>query len=123
MEQHEADFTNTFRYLTINQFENISFYHTTEFQKWFQNWTRQLGYRSLNTSERLKLMEQHNPNIIPRNHLVEEALLNASKQNDYQLFNQLLTKLKNPFNYKENHQERFLIPIKTKTPFVTYCGT
>ena len=101
----------------------LPFYHTEEWKSWFQKWTRQLGTRQMNIEDRIALMEQSNPNIIPRNMLVEEALVLAATRGDYSLFNELLQKLKTPYNYRINHESKFVEPNTDNDNFVTYCGT
>lgn len=123
MRKYQADFTNTFYYLTTDQYQKLSFYNTEDFTLWFQKWTRQLGYRRIEPKERIQLMEQHNPVLIPRNNVVEEALHKASKSNDYTLLHILLEKLKHPYNYMIQHDSFFQHPIHKEQPYVTYCGT
>lgn len=123
MEKYNADFTNTFRLLTLDKYEELPFFETEDFTLWFQKWTRQLGYRQLDPKERITLMEKHNPVLIPRNELVEEALVSASKENDYSLFIQLFDKLSDPYNYQVVHDLLFIEPINKTKQFVTYCGT
>lgn len=123
MEKYKADFTNSFRLLTLDKFEELSFFNTKDFTIWFQKWTRQLGYRQMDYKKRIKLMEQHNPFIIPRNLIVEKALIEASKNNDYTLFNILLQKLKNPFSYDIHHEDQFIEADESDEEYVTFCGT
>lgn len=123
MKKYKADFTNTFRLLTLDQYEDLPFFKTDDFTLWFQKWTRQLGYRRIDPKERIRIMEQHNPAIIPRNHLVEEALISASKDNDFTLFNDLLEKLHKPYQYKVIHDKKYIEANKTQEPYITYCGT
>lgn len=123
MEKYKADFTNTFRLLTQDRFEELPFYNSTEWQDWFRKWTRQLGTRQMNVQARISLMEKSNPVLIPRNLLVEEALKQASYNNDYTLFNNLLDKLYSPYNYKIQHDKKYFEPINSKDEYVTYCGT
>ncbi len=123
MEKNQADFTNTFRVLTLDQYEKLPFYKTEEWKIWFQKWTRQLGYRKLEPKVRINIMEQHNPTLIPRNHLVEEALLEASENNNFNFFHKLLDQLKNPYNYTISHTDKYLEPIESDEDYITYCGT
>lgn len=123
MEKYNADFTNTFRLLTLDMYQELPFYESKEWQQWFQKWTRALGTRQMDISSRVQLMEQANPNVIPRNLLVEEALVKASKEDDYTLFNTLLEKVIEPYNYRVLHKEKYLNPVKSDTKYVTYCGT
>ncbi len=123
MEKYQADFTNTFRLLTLDRYQELPFFETNDFTVWFQKWTRQLGYRNITPIERIKMMEQHNPVIIPRNQLLEKALKKASKENDYTLFHELLQKIKDPFNYQIIHDMMYVEPIEEEKQFVSYCGT
>lgn len=123
MEKSKADFTNTFRLLTINAFTELPFYNTKEWTVWFQKWTRALGYRRMSLANRTSLMKKSNPVIIPRNHIVEEALTTAANDNDYTLFNTLLEKMKNPYGYNVLHKEELLNPSDNHDDYMTYCGT
>lgn len=123
LKKYKGDFTNSFMNLTLDQYDNIPFSKTNDFTIWFQKWTRQLGYRKMDPKKRIQLMKQSNPIIIPRNQIVEKALRNASEQNDYSLFNELLFKLKTPFDYNMTVEREFLLPLDTEEEFVTYCGT
>ncbi len=123
MEKHKADYTNTFRLLTLDEYHKLPFFNSEEWKSWFQAWTRQLGNRSMDVNERIQLMEQSNPFIIPRNMVVEEALLKATEQNDYTLFYELLLHLKTPFSYHTNISNSFIEPKLSTEEYVTYCGT
>lgn len=121
MEQYQEDYTNTFVSLTTNQFEDIRFYQTKEWNEWFIKWTRALGYRKDSLTSRINRMKQSNPTIIPRNEVLEQALKEATLLEDYSLYNELLEKIKNPFDYQVNHKTRFT--TSSNRPFTTYCGT
>jgi uncharacterized protein YdiU (UPF0061 family) len=122
MQQHEADFTNTFAYLTMDRFTELPFAETKEWKTWFQDWTRLLGYQKLDIRDRRDRMQAVNPMIIPRNLIVEEALNNAVND-DFTLFNDLLQRVKDPYNYNLQHPNRFLYPVDSDVPYITYCGT
>jgi len=74
--------------------------------------------------ERAKAMRSVNPNIIARNHRVEEALAAASDQDDLAPFQRLLDALRQP--YDETHE---LAPYAEPAPaavtagYRTFCGT
>ncbi len=123
MEKHKSDYTNTFRLLTLDDYQSLPFYSTNEWKIWFQKWTRFLGTRQVGVTKRVKLMEESNPVIIPRNLLVEEALKKASKEDDYTLFNELLEKLKHPYDYVKQHDSKYVNPQFSSKPYITYCGT
>jgi uncharacterized protein YdiU (UPF0061 family) len=74
--------------------------------------------------ERAKAMRRVNPNVIPRNHRVEEALAAASDQGDLAPFQRLLDALRRP--YEDAHE---LLPYAEPAPaavtacYRTFCGT
>ncbi len=69
-------------------------------------------------------MRQVNPWLIPRNHLVEEALAAASEHGDLRLFNSLLAALQRPFD-----EDAALAgyaqpaPAQVTAAYQTFCGT
>ena len=63
-----------------------------------------------------------NPVVIPRNHLVEEAL-GAATGGDLEPFRTLLAEVTRPFA-PEAGRERFALPAPSGFgPYVTFCGT
>ena len=79
---------------------------------------------SLNNStkeKQLQLMQKVNPNIIPRNHKVEEALL-AADNNNFDVMNKLLSVLKNPYDIKDISEFQSPAPL-SKEKYQTFCGT
>ena len=63
-----------------------------------------------------------NPAVIPRNHMVEQALT-AATAGDLAPFNALLTAIQSPFA-PEQGREAFTLPAPTTFgPYVTFCGT
>jgi serine/tyrosine/threonine adenylyltransferase len=68
-------------------------------------------------------MRAVNPLYIPRNHLVEEALLAASFEGDMGPFHALLARVQAPFTPVAG-MERYASPAPADVPaIVTYCGT
>jgi uncharacterized protein YdiU (UPF0061 family) len=69
-------------------------------------------------------MRLANPWLIPRNHLVEEALTAASEENDFEPFQRLLEALARPYEERTGF-ERYAAPapaVFTAT-YCTFCGT
>ncbi len=123
MENHEADFTNTFRLLTLNDQDNSELFTSRGFREWKKKW-KERQTAELNTKKEMEaLMKENNPFIIPRNHLVEEALEAAVEKQDYSVMNQLLDVLSRPYDYNQIQEKYFLPPNPSDEPFVTYCGT
>lgn len=122
MKEHQADFTNTFRSLTLNQLEDSTLHHAPEFKNWYQQWQARLNRQVQSLEASKQLMQQNNPNIIPRNHQVEAALASAEK-GDYTVMEKLLDVLSSPFAYSAEQDPYTALPEKTDYPYQTYCGT
>ena len=123
MEKYKADFTNTFYYLTSGKSEYNTILDKEEFKNWYKLWQIRLSRQKENESEVKKLMRENNPVVIPRNHLVEEALEAAVKREDYTLFNKLLLVLSNPYDYENPLDHYIKLPKKINTCYRTFCGT
>ncbi|PIC99378.1 MULTISPECIES: YdiU family protein [unclassified Sporosarcina] len=119
MKGHQADYTNTFRSLTLGQQEE--WFDEPDFIEWKERWFDRLQRQSEDTQTVKSLMKRNNPSVIPRNHRVEEAL-QAAEAGDMQPFMKLLTVLENPYAYTTEQQE-YVNPPEDGTTFQTYCGT
>lgn len=122
MQKYEADFTNTFVSLTIEEFDCEPLFNTNEFKTWYNLWKNRLNEEHNSLEDIKNLMTQNNPFIIPRNYLVEEALKKAVL-GDLSSFNNLLYALKNPYSYSKDFNQYTKTPSKTSASYVTYCGT
>jgi len=120
---HQEDFTNTFRFLTTDDYLSIKMNSKKEFKDWITIWKQRLQNGNVSPKEAKTIMMKNNPIIIPRNNLIEEALISASSDNDYTLFNEFLGLLNDPFNYKKEYQEKYVVANKEEDGYVTYCGT
>ncbi|MDX8046862.1 YdiU family protein [Gracilibacillus sp. S3-1-1] len=124
MEQHKADYTNTFRSLTLGQFDtDIRLFQSNMFKKWHVKWQARLADQEETIEQAQQLMKANNPSIIPRNYLVEDALEKAVSHHDYSLLEKLLDALANPYAYTENQEEFAVLPPTPDRPFQTFCGT
>src|SRR5699024_11490183 len=72
MKKWGADYTNTFRALTLHTFDEIDLLKSAEFMKWHQTWQSRLDRQQESNDSSLELMHGHNPAIITRNHRSEE---------------------------------------------------
>lgn len=122
MEKYRADYTNTFRALTLDTIEGTDLFGAPEFAQWHERWKARLGRQQESEAASRQLMRSSNPAVIPRNHRVEEALEAASEQEDYSVMERLLTVLSDPFAYSAEQDEYCGLPASTK-PYRTYCGT
>lgn len=123
MQEHSADFTNTFRDLSREAMTDTALAAAAEFQSWRARWQERLSRQSQSRDESRALMRQHNPAFIPRNHKVEEALAAASGSGDLSVMEKLLEVLRQPYDC-----ERELPEFSTPAPsscgrYQTFCGT
>lgn len=123
MERYRADFTNTFRNLTIDKLEDMELFDTDAFNRWKSKWENRLDKQTQTKEEIRQLMKENNPSIIPRNHRVEEALAVAVEQDDLSVMKKLLNVLGNPYEYTTNQEEYSTLPPKAYESYTTFCGT
>lgn len=123
MEKNEADYTNTFRALTLDKQEVSVLNDTKEFSKWYELWQARLDRQDESKASSQKLMQRNNPAIIPRNHRVEEALEAAVEEKDYSVMEQLLDVLSRPYEYGPEQEEYAKLPSPSNQPYQTFCGT
>ena len=74
-----------------------------------------------NVSNISKKLNLRNPCYIPRNHLIEDALMNAV-DGDMKEINLIAELLKEPFTEKHGFEKYSLAPSSNE-PYITYCGT
>jgi serine/tyrosine/threonine adenylyltransferase len=122
MQKHRADYTNTFRALTIDKPEDTNLYGTTEFTEWQKRWEERLGRQQESMDASKMLMRNSNPAVIPRNHRVEEAL-EAANNGDYSVMERLLEALSNPYSHTPNQEDYTTLPAPSPRPYRTFCGT
>ncbi|RRN74045.1 YdiU family protein [Peribacillus simplex] len=122
MKKHGADFTNTFRALTLDKMADTVLFGTPEFAQWQELWLARLGRQKESKESSNQLMQKSNPAVIPRNHRVEEALEAAVEQGDYSVMERLLDALSNPYAHSDEQAEYATLPEST-TPYRTFCGT
>jgi uncharacterized protein YdiU (UPF0061 family) len=123
MEQHRADFTNTFRALTLGRSEETILFGTAEFTQWYERWQARLGRQPDAPTAVRQLMRKTNPALIPRNHRVEAALEAAVERGDYSVMARLLDVLANPYAYSPKQAEYTAPPAPSACPYRTFCGT
>ncbi|ASJ74824.1 protein adenylyltransferase SelO [Granulosicoccus antarcticus] len=71
----------------------------------------------------IKLMEQSNPAIIPRNHQVEAVIAAALDNNDFAPFHTLLEAVTQPFDSAHENGIFAAPPAPEETVTQTFCGT
>ncbi len=116
-----ADWTLTFRRLATATHGDTStlaplFADAAALNAWLPRWRARLA------PDAATRMNATNPAIIPRNHMVEDALV-AATAGDMAPFDALLAAITDPFAETPD-TERFTLPApQGLAPYVTYCGT
>ena len=124
MEKNAVDYTNTFYHLTSEKKLVDPIYNSKSFNNWYKNWMNRIKRNDKPLTDAFKVMRNHNPRVIPRNHIVEESLLDLSENNDPKSFNELIKLLSAPYNYDKNIKNKYTLPNLDKTYlYETFCGT
>jgi uncharacterized protein YdiU (UPF0061 family) len=121
MKAHRMDFTNAFRALSDESAITTCPFEQTDLPEWHGRWQERLKHQPQDQSEAAQRMREHNPSVIPRNHLVEQALT-AATEGDLEVMNRLLSVLARP--YDSGHPSEYTSPAPAGSPcYQTFCGT
>jgi serine/tyrosine/threonine adenylyltransferase len=123
MKEYDADYTNTFRALTLDKKDNTKLFASSDFGEWYKKWQERRGRQQESNEVSNQLMRSINPAVIPRNHRVEEALNAAVQDSDYSVMEKLLNALSEPFAYSPEQEVYCELPPDTEGPYRTFCGT
>lgn len=123
MQQNRADYTTTFRALATGTIADMSLLRDPAFSEWYRRWRERLERQPQSAEASRMLMRSHNPAVIPRNHLVEEALEAAVERRDLSLLTQLLAVLSRPFDDPPENGGYHLPPEPSEHRYRTFCGT
>lgn len=125
MHQNEADFTNTFDDLTQahkNALPDPAADSPIGGKSWWTAWCQRLTTQNDPAERVYARMRQANPAIIPRNHVVHQALL-VAEEDDLQPFEQLLEALKEPYTPRPPDHPLRRPPAPQEEITETFCGT
>ncbi|HEY0682372.1 MAG TPA: YdiU family protein [Steroidobacter sp.] len=129
MQKSEADFTLTFSGISRAATSpgeaaslRVLFTDADEIDEWLSDWHLRLARDPQSPAERAETLRLANPEFIPRNYRVEEAL-QAATSGDLQPFNRLLAILQRPFESQPEFEEYRLPPPPSEQPYKTFCGT
>jgi uncharacterized protein YdiU (UPF0061 family) len=116
MTKDGADFTNTFANLGTDKARD-QFVDRAAFDDWQNRWSAR------KSPDAIAIMAETNPQIIPRNHRVEEAIT-AGRDGDYAPFHALLDAVTKPFAPLSDTTARYArAPTKDERVTRTFCGT
>jgi serine/tyrosine/threonine adenylyltransferase len=127
MAENKADFTLTFRWLAHAARDDAAdeklralFEGGAAFDGWAATWRNRLAEEPGTPGETMLAV---NPAVIPRNHLVEEALHAAVTAGDFAPFETLLDVLSHPFDERPADDRFILPPLPEQRVLQTFCGT
>jgi len=122
MRTARADFTNTFAELDSAAPLEDGRPADAEFLRWHGRWQARLGRQPQSAAEAARLRRAHNPALIPRNHLVEAALV-AAERGDLGVMERLLVVLAAPFDHARAAPEYRAPAPDGGESYRTFCGT
>lgn len=130
MADHGCDYTLTFRALTDQLAPQGAsdvlgeLYPLPEaLQGWLQEWLNLLAKENIEHTVAYQLMADKNPAFIPRNHQIEAAINEATRDNNFKRFNQLVDVLAKPYVYREEDEDFARPPRQDEEVLATFCGT
>lgn len=129
MREQRVDHTGFFRALAVDLWAHASGHEPTETvglapgeatRPWLARWFALLGDRA--TRDTADAMDRRNPVVVPRNHLVDEAL-RAGEGGDMAPFHRLLDAVTHPFDVPADPRFAAPAPEGFDDGFRTFCGT
>ncbi|MBA2447992.1 MAG: YdiU family protein [Chloroflexi bacterium] len=127
LQAQRVDFTSCFRALSAHVLGDAAparslFADPAAFDAWAERWNARLASHAAVSKATAQALNRVNPAYIPRNHLVEEALV-AATAGDLDPFEALLDVLSQPFDERPG-LEAFAAPApSTFGAYRTFCGT
>ena len=125
-----CDYTLTFRALTdqlapqgVNDVLGELYPLPEAIQGWIKKWLDVLAQENIDHAAAYQLMANNNPVFIPRNHQIEAAINEATRDNDFTRFHKLVDVLAKPYVYREVDADFALPPRPDEEVFATFCGT
>lgn len=124
MESEKWDFTNTFRGLGDNERlpTPTTDANVAVVEQWMEDWRQLRCPRTY-----ADVMDAFNPVVIPRNHVLQSVLSEATLKHNFYPLHTLYPILLGPHNsptFNKYTASRFIDPPKPgTTPITTYCGT
>ena len=122
MHQKGADYTNTFLDLTNESPPKGESYNSDTFKEWHTRWQARIVKNTQPLESSLALMRANNPVVIPRNHIVEQAL-DAATNGDLHPLKNLLAALQEPYKNSSDLKPYQCPPKPEEKVCHTFCGT
>ena len=121
MHQNKVDYTNTFCHLMNLTIEHNNNYESDDFLNWKKRWKERLKTNNNSPEKFINLMRSVNPLVIPRNHKVEEALIEAN-EDSLDSLSKILEAVSEPYSIQKDIID-YQIPSSLNDKYQTFCGT
>jgi serine/tyrosine/threonine adenylyltransferase len=122
MHKNRYDYTVTFRRLGKSLASDAPVLPETP-EQWQSRWIEQIDIQAGGRDEAAMLCAKKNPSVVPRNHLVEEALAAIDTSGNYDPVKKLLDAITHPFESGRCAERYELGPEKENPQYRTFCGT
>ena len=119
----KLDYTNTFRELMSKSTKKQEYFKAKDFVNWHMAWKERLKKNNKSLESSLKIMEENNPFVRPRNHKVEEALEAISIDGDIEPVKKLLKIVSKPYLKQDGIDSYTTNPPTNDSKYQTFCGT
>ena len=93
-----------------------------QLDNWLKDWLKLLEREEVDKEAAIRRLRSSNPIFIPRNHIIEKVIREASEGN-FDQFNQLAKALKEPFTHNSSFVDFYNAPKKEELVQQTFCGT
>jgi serine/tyrosine/threonine adenylyltransferase len=130
MAHNGADFTLVFRLLSdaaagpeSDTGVRMLFADPGTFDDWAGRWRHRIAQEGADPTERCSVMRAANPAFIPRNHLIEEAIVAAVNDGDFSAFERLLSVVSAPYDDHPAFRRYADPPRPDQLVRETFCGT
>jgi len=123
LQESRADYTNTFRALSAGSLAGSPLLEAEALARWHGRWQARLARQPQTLDAARELMRARNPQVIPRNHLVEAALEAATERGDLSVLERLLAVLSSPFAALPEDSPYSQPPAPSSPAYRTFCGT
>ena len=94
---------------------------TTDFLEWKAEWLKRIR-KEKNLDDVEKTLTKNNPQIIIRNHIVEN-IIEEMLSNKYNNLYRLLEAMDKPFEKTKKYNDFYATPSKKQEVTQTFCGT
>ena len=124
LKERKLDYTITFDFLTKSLMSEVAASQMkNELEEYFDLWQKRINEQGATSQEVQKLMRQHNPVVIPRNHHVESVIKECEQTGKVTLAENFLQVLRSPYEELPQTYRYQDSPRDGDANYETFCGT